>query len=109
METNYCKYCKCTQLIDTSGFCSICKNYNDNNRILSPPEEKINRTNIERHLVVYELKMVGKTLIDTIGNDKWFFDFTMTTEQETEFHDYAIKLIRKVFKCRKENAEKTFS
>ena len=69
---------------------------------------KITRENIAKHLVEYELEMVGKTLMDTLDDDKWFFNNTMTTIQFEEFQKYALALIRKTFKCNKTNATKTF-
>jgi coproporphyrinogen III oxidase len=70
--------------------------------------EKISRINITKHLVEYELEIVGKTLIDTLSTDKWNFDFTMTRAQLEQFHDYAIPLIKKTFHCNKTKAEETF-
>lgn len=70
--------------------------------------KKINRTNITKHLIEYELAMVGRTLLDTIDDDKWYFNFTMTRAQHKQFYAYAIPLIKKVFHCRKRKAEETF-
>ena len=70
--------------------------------------EKVNRENIGRHLLEYQLEMVGKTLMDAMDDDKWYFNFTMTTEQHNQFKSYAIPLIKKVFKCKKSYAESTF-
>jgi hypothetical protein len=69
---------------------------------------KITRDNIIRHLVEYELNMVGKTMMDTFNDDKWYFNITMTREQFVEFKLYAVKLIRKTFKCNKLNGEARF-
>lgn len=70
--------------------------------------EKINRENITRHLIEYQLAMVGKSMMDTLDDDKWYFNITMTTEQFIEFKKYSIKLIKKVFKCNTTKALKTF-
>lgn len=70
--------------------------------------KKINRENIAKHLVEYELNMVGKTIEDTIDDDKWFFNFTMTSDQFEEFKKYAVDLIKKTFKCSKKRAERNF-
>lgn len=70
--------------------------------------EKINRATITRHLIEYELEMVGKTMIDTFDDDKWYIHFTMTRTQLQEFHDYTVPLIMKVFHCPKPKAEETF-
>jgi hypothetical protein len=41
-------------------------------------------------------------------DDKWYFNWTMTSAQHESFKNYAIPLIKKIFKCNKSNAEKTF-
>ena len=69
---------------------------------------KITRDNINRHLVEYELAMVGKTIMDTFNDDRWYFNITMTREQFIEFKLYAVRLIRKTFKCNKHNGELRF-
>jgi len=71
-------------------------------------ETKITRENITRHLIEYQLAMVGKSMMDTLDDDKWYFNITMTTEQFTEFKKYSIKLIKKIFKCNTSKALKTF-
>ena len=38
----------------------------------------------------------------------WFFNWKITQEKYDEFKRYAILLIKKVFKCNKQRAEKTF-
>ena len=69
----------------------------------------INRTNIAEHLVEYQLAMIGKTMADAKKDDMWFFNWTITQQQADEFRTYAIPLIKKVFKCNKSRAERTFS
>jgi hypothetical protein len=59
---------------------------------------EINRSNIMRHLIEYQLDIVGKRLVDTLDDDKWYFNWTMTSEQRIEFNKYAIKTMKKVFK-----------
>jgi|TARA_R100001163_G_scaffold49718_1_gene37393 hypothetical protein len=58
----------------------------------------VNRGNIMRHLIEYQLDMVGKRLVDTLDDDKWYFNWTMTSEQRIEFNRYAIRTMKKVFK-----------
>ena len=70
---------------------------------------KITRDNINKHLVEYELEMVGKTLMHTFIDDKWYFNITMTREQHVQFKAYAVALIRKTFKCNKVNGETRFN
>jgi hypothetical protein len=69
---------------------------------------KINRENITRHLIEYQLEMVGKSMMDTLDDDKWYFNITMTTVQHEEFKKYSIKLIKKIFKCNTSRATSTF-
>ena len=69
---------------------------------------KVNRANITRHLIEYQLDMVGKRLVDTLDDDMWYFNWTMTQEQHEEFKAYAIPLLKKIFKFNKGRAESTF-
>jgi hypothetical protein len=69
---------------------------------------KITRDNITKHLVEYQLQMVGKTLLDTLDDDNWYFNITMTQTEYEEFRKYAIKLIRKTFRCNRLRGESTF-
>jgi hypothetical protein len=70
---------------------------------------KVNRTNITDHLIEYQLKMVGKTVDDIKDDEKWYFNNTMTEEQQhEEFKRYAIPLLKKIFKFNKGKAESTF-
>lgn len=69
---------------------------------------KIKRNNIQRHLIEYQLKMVDKTIVDTLSDDKWYFNWTMTTEQFKEFESYAKKLLKKTFKFNNKKTNATF-
>ena len=69
---------------------------------------KINRANITKHLIEYQLDMVGKRLVDTLDDDLWYFNWTMNQEQHEEFKRYAIPLFKKIFKFNKGRAEQTF-
>lgn len=69
---------------------------------------RVNRTNISEHLVEYQLKMIGKTFSDVEGDEKWYYNNTMTEEQHQEFKRYAIPLLKKIFKFNKARAEETF-
>ena len=72
-------------------------------------DEPVNRINITKHLIEYELEMVDKTLIDTLDDDYWYFNFTMTRNQHQQFRSYAIPLLKKVFKINKRKAESIFN
>jgi hypothetical protein len=78
------------------------------NRFFPQPKMVINRTNINDHLIEYQLNMVGKTLEDAKKDEMWFHNFTMTTSQHNMFKSYAIPLLRKIFKFNKGKAEQTF-
>ena len=69
----------------------------------------INRTNIADHLVEYQLNMVGKTMAEAYKTDEWYHKWTMTDEQFEEFKNYAIPLLKKIFRCNKRRAESIFS
>ena len=68
----------------------------------------VNRGNIMRHLIEYQLDMVGKRLVDTLDDDKWYFNWTMTGEQYAEFKQYAIRTMKKVFKFNTNKAKDSF-
>jgi hypothetical protein len=69
----------------------------------------INRTNIADHLVEYQLNMVGKTIAEAYKTEEWYHKWTMTDEQFEEFKNYAIPLLKKIFRCNKRKAESIFS
>ena len=69
---------------------------------------KINRTNVADHLVEYQLDMIGKTIAEAHKTPEWYSKWTMTTEQFNQLQEYAIPLLKKVFKCNKRRAESIF-
>jgi len=71
-------------------------------------QSKITRENIAKHLVEYQLNIVDKKLVDTLDDDMWYFNWTITLKKYEEFKSYALPLIKKVFKCNKARAESTF-
>jgi hypothetical protein len=70
-------------------------------------ETKVNRANIMTHLIDKELEMVGKSRLDVLDDDKWYFNITMTRAQYKEYRVYSIKLIKKTFRCNTKKAEDT--
>lgn len=78
------------------------------NRFFPQPKVTINRTNINDHLIEYQLNMIGKTIDDAKKDEMWFHNFTMTSKQHEVFKSYAIPLLRKIFKFNKGKAEQTF-
>jgi len=71
--------------------------------------KKITRATIGEHLFDRELKIIGKTRIDVIDDDKWFYNFTMKRDEYSNFRDYSIKLMMKTFRCNKNKASETFN
>lgn len=69
---------------------------------------EINRANITRHLIEYQLDIVGKRLIDTLDDDKWYFNWTITREEHAMFKRYAIRTLKKVYKFNTTKANETF-
>lgn len=69
----------------------------------------INRTNVAEHLVEYQLAMVGKSMQEALMTPEWYSDWTITNEQHEKLKEYAIPLLKKVFKCNKGKAEAIFS
>lgn len=70
--------------------------------------EKIRRENIGEHLFDYQLKMIGKTRVNVIDDDRWHIHFTMTREQYGQFKRYAVSLMMKTFRCNKNKALNIF-
>lgn len=70
---------------------------------------KITRENLADNLLQFQLKLVNKTVEDTIKDEFWFDDITMTKEQHTEFMVYAFPLVKKVLRCNKKKAQDTLS
>lgn len=72
------------------------------------PFPKINRTNISRYLLEYQLNMIGKTTAHTKENPNWFREWTISERDFMFFKGIAIPLLKKIFKFNKQKAEKTF-
>ena len=78
------------------------------NRFFPQPKITINRTNIQTHLIEYQLNMIGKTIEEAQQLEDWYHQWTMTSKQHELFKSYAIPLLRKIFKFNKGKAEETF-
>jgi hypothetical protein len=52
--------------------------------------------------------MVGKTIAEAIKTPEWYSKWTMTEVQQEELREYAIPLLKKIFKCNKKRAESIF-
>jgi len=47
-------------------------------------------------------------MMDTLDDDRWYYNWTVTREQRMEFEKYAISVIKKVFKCNRTKANITY-
>lgn len=68
---------------------------------------KVNRQNISEVLLEYQLSQIGKTVKDALETLNWREVWDYSKEKEDKFKQYAIPLIKKVFKCSKGKAIST--
>lgn len=73
------------------------------------PFPKSNRTNIARHLLEYQLNIIGKTTADTKENSNWFNVWKMTETDEKLLKAYSINALKKVFKFNTSKAIETYN
>lgn len=73
------------------------------------PYPKITRVNIARHLLEYQLNMIGKTTYDSKQEENWFKKWTINDREYEFFKNYAISQLRKTFKINKKKAESIFN
>ena len=83
------------------------RNHHKASELTAP--KKIDRTNVSQHLLEYQLNLVGKTLMDIAGDDRWYHNLTITKKQHEELEKYAIPLLQKTFKFNKTKAKETFA
>lgn len=72
------------------------------------PYPKITRSNVARHILEYQLNLVGKKTSDTKLNDNWADDWTITQREYDYLHSYSIPLLKKVLKVNKTKALEIF-
>jgi len=77
-------------------------------RFWTVPFPKSNRTNIARHLLEYQLNIIGKTTADIKKNPNWFEEWKITQSDQELFKQYAIPMLKKVFKFNTSKAKETF-
>lgn len=83
--------------------------YGERSRIpVATKYPKVTRENLEKYLLEYQLEMIGKHLVDTLDDDKWYFNMTMTTKQREDFRKHAIKTIQRILKCNRGKAYDIF-
>jgi hypothetical protein len=69
---------------------------------------RIKKENLSKHLIEYQLAMIGKTYKEAEQTKEWFHKWTLTKEQYDEFYNYAIPLIMKELKIGKKKADYEF-
>lgn len=70
--------------------------------------DKPRRETMIPHLLEYQFKQIGKTMVDTVKEDKWYYNWTVTSEQRRDFHHYAVPMIKKIFRCNTSKALITY-
>lgn len=68
----------------------------------------INRTNVARHILEYQLNMIGKTTIHTKSEPDWFNKWTIYESDYQLLKSYSISLLKKTFKFNSTKAKETF-
>lgn len=97
------------QVIDIPSYTEVWRTEDFNKaNFIEIPMIKISRVNIAKHLVEFQLNMIGKTYHEAKKTPGWYQKWTMTEEQFQYLKMYAIPLIKKTFKCNKLRADKTF-
>lgn len=72
------------------------------------PYPTINRANIARHMLEYQLNMIGKTTNDTKKKENWFNEWTISDREFQYFERWAIPLLKKTFKINTNKAYEIF-
>tara|TARA_R110002153_G_scaffold64185_1_gene171835 strand:+ start:2153 stop:2416 length:264 start_codon:yes stop_codon:yes gene_type:complete len=67
---------------------------------------RINRKNVAKHLMKYQLDLVGRNFNDT--NDNNWENWTITEKEYNKFKIYSIRTLKKVFKFNASKAIITF-
>lgn len=73
--------------------------------ILKIPSPKIDRTNIAKYLLEYQLNMTGKTYFEAKRTENWLNTWTISEEEYFFFRVYAIALIKKIFRINTKKAK----
>ena len=68
----------------------------------------ITRENIANHLLEIQLEMAGKQMIELLDDDRWRFNWTLTSQEHILFKEYSIPLLKKTFRCNKAKADGIF-
>lgn len=97
------------QVIDEKPYTEVW-DVNDFNKelFIRIPMPKIDRTNIAKYLLEFQLNMIGKTYHEAKQIEDWINKWTINQEQFNYFKSYAIPLLKKTFKCNSKKAVDTF-
>jgi len=69
---------------------------------------KINRENLEEHLIEKQFNYIDLTVLDALFNPTWKESWFLTQKQHEEWKKYCIITIKKVLKVNTNKAKTTF-
>ncbi len=70
---------------------------------------KIDRYNIQEHLIDKQFSYINKCLKDALENRNWRNEWSISMEDSKSFEEYSIPLIKKCFKINKTKAQSVFN
>ena len=73
------------------------------------PKNKPTRVKMTEHLIEYMIGLCDHKLTETLEDQSWHKNWTLTRAQYSEFYVYSIPMIKKVFRCNKAKAVNTFN
>lgn len=69
---------------------------------------KVTRENMIFHLMSYQFDLLDKDVVDAAMTVDWRLKWSITPKQLAYFKEYAIPLIKKVYRCNRSKAINTF-
>ena len=73
------------------------------------PDYKPTRVTMIQHLIEAQIGLIDKKIVDTLEEEEWHSKWMLTERQYQKFQTYAIKIIRRVFRCNNYKAQNTFN
>jgi hypothetical protein len=77
-------------------------------KFVNIPDLPINRINVSEHLLEFQFNLLGKTLGDTTHELDWKTVWRLNSIQHALFKSYAIRTLKKVFRCNSYKARETY-
>jgi hypothetical protein len=71
-------------------------------------KQKINKNNIDQHLINKQLSYIGKSIDDIKNDPNWFNNNKLTKRQYEKWKKYSIKVIQEVCDLDRQQAEYEF-